>query len=382
MRITFLEPYPAPPGERAIGGPRYRDEAVVDGLRRRGHSVQAFTSTLGSDEVRDDSFGFPWSFLGVGAVDRRLHPSTWINRKMVNAVVRSNPDLLLVRAVGTATAREVHRRCSVPSAVILGGVSRTTSILEHDLLLTETAAQERYFRLRVGGRRLLRLPKLPAAEFLAAIAPRMPERSLDVVLVSSFKPHKNLGALIPVFQYPLRIRVLGDGPERAEIERAAHGCRADVHFLGEVHPRHVAQVVAESRLLLHPSRSEGFPRAIAEAMSVGTPSVALRGVVGDPIRDGVNGILCKESELADTVMQLTRDLPRLQQLSTAARATFDMEFSPDRLELSIEELEDRMCELVQRSRIATRIDRGVRQARRSYWAAESMLRRQLRAGRG
>lgn len=67
---------------------------------------------------------------------------------------------------------------------------------------------------------------------------------------------------------------LGDGPRRAAIEAlaVAHGVEAHVRFLG--HRRDVAAIVATADALLLPSKREGLPRCLLEAMSMRVPVIA------------------------------------------------------------------------------------------------------------
>ena len=56
--------------------------------------------------------------------------------------------------------------------------------------------------------------------------------------------------------------------------------------------------MASSHLFLFPSRYEGFPNALAEAISCGLPSIAFEEVSGcaELIRHKHNGLLLKESD--------------------------------------------------------------------------------------
>ena len=83
--------------------------------------------------------------------------------------------------------------------------------------------------------------------------------------------------------------LLGDGPLRDRLARqfAAHGIANRVHFAGW--QANVAGVLKGSRLLLLPSRYEGMPNVLLEAMAVGLP------VLATPV-EGVREIL---GELAE-----------------------------------------------------------------------------------
>lgn len=85
--------------------------------------------------------------------------------------------------------------------------------------------------------------------------------------------------------------IVGDGPERAALERTAHGL-PNVSFVGMVSPDAVQRYLARARVLVVPSLDEGQPNAIMEAMALGVPVIASRvGAVPDLVKDGETGFL-------------------------------------------------------------------------------------------
>jgi glycosyltransferase involved in cell wall biosynthesis len=85
----------------------------------------------------------------------------------------------------------------------------------------------------------------------------------------------------------LQVALAGDGPDRLSLEArsTALGVRARVHFLG--HQPHVARVYTAADIIVLPSRSEGMPNALLEAMATGTPVIAAAvGGVPEVAHDG------------------------------------------------------------------------------------------------
>lgn len=91
----------------------------------------------------------------------------------------------------------------------------------------------------------------------------------------------------------VELLVLGDGPERVNLERLAEGLGLDnVKFLGKVPHEHVWRHLISSSIFVLPSLSEGLPRALLEAMACGLFIIASNvGGIPDVVRDGWNGIL-------------------------------------------------------------------------------------------
>ena len=89
--------------------------------------------------------------------------------------------------------------------------------------------------------------------------------------------------------------IVGDGGERAELERRAQASApADtIRFLGwKQGAGELAPLYAAADCLLLVSRSEGFPTVVGEAMACGTPVIATDvGGVGEIVQPGINGWL-------------------------------------------------------------------------------------------
>ena len=74
---------------------------------------------------------------------------------------------------------------------------------------------------------------------------------------------------------PFRLRLLGDGPERPRYEAWVREHKlAGTSFLGWVARTQVAEYYAASHFILLPSRSEGWPKVLSEAMAYGVVPVA------------------------------------------------------------------------------------------------------------
>jgi glycosyltransferase involved in cell wall biosynthesis len=111
-----------------------------------------------------------------------------------------------------------------------------------------------------------------------------PEKGVDIFLDA-------VSRIIP--RHPdLRCIVIGDGPLANRLERKARDLRLDGHvrFLG-CRPD-ARRLIPSFDVLVVPSRSEGSPLVVLEAMAAGVAVVATRvGGVPDQIRHGVDGLL-------------------------------------------------------------------------------------------
>jgi glycosyltransferase involved in cell wall biosynthesis len=112
----------------------------------------------------------------------------------------------------------------------------------------------------------------PASERRAGTGPA------KVGSVGRLVPEKGLDVLLKAMPYvlsrrPVVLTVAGEGPERSRLERRAEGL--PVTFVGHLnHPSDVASFLRSIDVFVMPSRWEGLPNALLEALACGVPAVA------------------------------------------------------------------------------------------------------------
>jgi glycosyltransferase involved in cell wall biosynthesis len=123
----------------------------------------------------------------------------------------------------------------------------------------------------------------------------------------------------------VRLRLVGDGPDRAGLERsvAARGLAGLVTFEGWLNQDRVVELYRRADAFALASFAEGVPVVLMEAMAMEIPCVATR-VNGVPelIRDGIDGLLVSPSdvgELAGALARLIDDAGLRRALGEAGR---------------------------------------------------------------
>lgn len=140
------------------------------------------------------------------------------------------------------------------------------------------------------------------------------------------KGHRVLLEALPIVRarYPtVTLRIVGDGPLRRELERAAldAGVADAVEFAGTVYP--TGRMLASADVFVFPSLVEPQGLAILEAVAANLPVVASRtGGIPELLDDGLDGVLATPGDPADLASAILRmlDDPALR-AACVARAT-------------------------------------------------------------
>jgi glycosyltransferase involved in cell wall biosynthesis len=117
----------------------------------------------------------------------------------------------------------------------------------------------------------------PRARELRGAMDLGPEERLVVVvcrLVASKRVDLALEAAALVKEAPVRVVIVGDGPERAALEQRAGLLGVRARFLGALHRREALAWLAAADVLLHPSAIEAAPTVIREARALDVHVVA------------------------------------------------------------------------------------------------------------
>ena len=156
----------------------------------------------------------------------------------------------------------------------------------------------------------------------------------SLIAIGKFHRQKGFDLLLAAFarlqpKYPeWQLTILGEGALRTELEALRSQLKLEdrVHLPGLV--TNVREYLAQADLFVMPSRFEGFPMALCEAMACGLPVLAADCLSGprDIIADGFNGMLVATEDVDALVAgldALMSDPAKRQQLAQNAPQILD-----------------------------------------------------------
>jgi glycosyltransferase involved in cell wall biosynthesis len=180
----------------------------------------------------------------------------------------------------------------------------------------------------------------------------IPAAPADLLLINvgSLERRKNQLGLLDLFaavvaREPRALLLLvGEGPDRAAIERRAEtlGVRARVKLLG--HRRDVAALLGSADLYVHYASAENCPMVILEAARAGLPWAAVPAAGVEELQRLIGGCVTIDpqdlSNATAAVLSLLRDSARRNRLGDTARARFLDGFTRQHMVRSYLRLED------------------------------------------
>lgn len=335
-----------------VNGVALTVHALVEGLRRRGHAV----SVVRPRQPGDDAAVQATLLVRAGRLPR--YPGLRFGWPATRALLRqwtlARPDALYVATEGPLgwSALRAAARLGIPAAtgfhtrfdrymrdyglgLLAGPTLRGMRAFHNRGAATIVPTRElEAFLEQAGFASPVRVPRaVDASLFDPARRDRalraqwgVHDAGLAVVHVGRIAAEKNLDLAVAAFRALQRVRPdarfvwIGDGPERARLQRA----HPDFVFRGVQRGQALAAHFASADLFVFPSRSETFGNVTLEAMASGVPTVAFDyGAAREHLRDGEHGAAVADGDADAFVaacVRLAGDASRLRAMGVAARA--------------------------------------------------------------
>jgi glycosyltransferase involved in cell wall biosynthesis len=181
---------------------------------------------------------------------------------------------------------------------------------------------------------------IDTARFAAAAPAELPPGHGAVIgTIAALRPEKNIGRLLQAFaqlrtNHPARLVIVGDGPQRTELEALAASLHVDdtVHFAG--HSATPERYLAAFDIFALSSDTEQMPLSLLEAMAAGLPVAAtdvgdVRNMVATENRPFV--VPRDTAALAGALLALTGNGMRAREIGARNAAEAGARFSQARM---------------------------------------------------
>jgi glycosyltransferase involved in cell wall biosynthesis len=282
-----------------------------------------------------------YSIAPLVRLARRIKPRT-----IVSTVSYANVPLLAARSFLPRGTRVVIREATTPSAFLKHEAANPalSRLLyrfiypraDRIICLSDAMLREFHEQFGIAAEKLVRIYNPVDEEKIRAYAAAAPNpycgEGPHIVAAGRLRWEKGFDVLIdalPMVRRELpeaQVTILGEGPEAAALKEQARGLGLEsaVHFGG--FQQNPFNYFAHAGAFVLPSRLEGMPNALLEALALGTPVIATECV--EAIRELQaldDRIVTARSEdpgaLAEKIVGVLGDYPTLRQQRAEGRAT-------------------------------------------------------------
>lgn len=140
-------------------------------------------------------------------------------------------------------------------------------------------------------------------------------------------------ALSEIMAIEWELSIIGDGSFKNQLHQLVnkYGMGSRVRFHGWCKQEELLPILAQAHIFINPSRHEGMPNAVLEAMASGLPVIASK-IAGneDLVVNGKNGFLVKNenvSELREAIKTLLTNKPMREKMGRESRALVENKYS-------------------------------------------------------
>jgi len=177
------------------------------------------------------------------------------------------------------------------------------------------------YRLCEAGVREAKIQRIPVInpKYVSNYSSNENGGKFSVIFIGSVRKGKGTDIVLETFKQfanskeDTELTIVGDGPLLNELKED-NKINYNIKFTGSVPHEQALQLLAESDVLVLPSKREGVPRVILEAFEVGIPVIASsRGGITEVVHDKKTGLLTEP--VASEVREALNELYQSEQLS-------------------------------------------------------------------
>lgn len=313
FRIVAGHPCPAPLGVK-------REIVLAQKMRELGHDAVVYRACAPGQAAQSQDYGGTFrAFDTDGPIDQAKKAAS---AQLANRLREDRPDVVMVKGFDYDVVKSAVHALSddVPVIAIIGG----TAFLPNDpviqrinFILEEWHGQMARFHSEytrsVG---CLFLPEYLDWDIIEGLD--RPADQFDIINVGNFAGRGKRQELLLPMTDCYRLCFVGEGDRRPHFEALAKGSRFPATFTGQIDKPGVFAHLARSRMMVHTSMWEGFPRAIIEALGMGLPVLAHEHAFPH-MPAPAWGRLCSDATIYGEIGRVLSDEPLRLEMSANAR---------------------------------------------------------------
>ena len=368
--LMFIE---YPPFDKRAGGGQVVSWNTMKGLAERGHNIDVIIgrSTEELPEIPGVNFHIIPPFIGRRPLDIKFATLWWkksLEFKDVDIIHGFRPEMVIAnfywKEIKNKTViHEIHFPQLYPYS--LRDLVREKYLFSHkairwsmylhfdkyaSMFSTKTITPSEYSKdkmvdiYKISTDKIIVIPNGVDKSVLKISKNRsLSHDSINLLFIGRLDPQKGVDILLYSFQeisnkYPsmyrhIKLTIIGDGPLRNQYEKLARRLDVirNVKFLGRISQEEKQKYLAESDLLIVPSRSESFPLVVLEGMGAGLPVIGTSvGGISEQITDGETGVLIQPEDtkaLANAIIKLLNAPEDMKRMGIAGRKRVEENFT-------------------------------------------------------
>jgi len=353
MKIAiFTECYPP-----SVGGQEIRFAEMAQVMIRRGHSVDVFCVRNMRDSSSAESVDgvavhrYPEAFNYQQPLIKALKRRPWVVMQYAywcRKQAREHFDLCLYNqwplahiflAPSEVRSKAIADWCEVREGWVFGAIQRALPKMTAMNMAVSQAVKRKMESL--SGQSFTYVPSGIFVDRYRSV-PR--EQRWGILYIGRLTEHKNLGLLIEAFEqlrasgYEGPLRIAGGGPALVGLQKqiAQSPQRENIQLLGFASEEQKVELLSSAQVLVIPSRREGFPRIVAEAMASGLPTVTVdypENGTRDVVREyGVGMVSNPDAKsLSQSIRDTLTDWEKYSQAGLSACRSLDWDVVVDEL---------------------------------------------------
>lgn len=288
----------------------------------------------------------------AGAIIRHRPVLVHIHTCSYRTFYRSMPDILIARMLLRPVVLHIHGGYFHEFASGTRGLRRTL-VLAHLGMARRVIVLGKVWKERLGtlcnADRIRVVPNgVPIPRRCRVTRRRKPLRIVTIGDLSVGKASEDLieavARLPSALRAHARVEMIGPGPpqRRDLLKRLAceKGLQNNIRFVGSLTPERTAAHLRRADIHVLPSRAEGLPMALLEAMAWGLPSVVTRvGAVPEVVTDGVEAFIVEPGDveaLTHRLAKLLSDAGLRSAMGRSARGRMREAFGIERFHTALD----------------------------------------------